>query len=270
LRGAAMELEVGLEQGSELELETDYETELDLDFQVAARLPESVPTEEAPPGVAPFEEADDGIEIEIDLDDFGSDEAGSLPDGDAGLDGQEVAPAPGTDAASVEDGLAELFADFKQGVSETLDKGDYQTRFDLGIAYREMELLEDAIGEFRYCLESPDWRLQSLQMIGLASLDMGRPADAVSHFEQALSAPDLSDNQKAALYFDFGRAQAALGESDAAYNSFDRVRGLDPGFAGLDDQVASLPPRTPGSEEVEEKYEDFEDLMAEFKDDQMA
>jgi tetratricopeptide (TPR) repeat protein len=170
----------------------------------------------------------------------------------------------------VEDGLAELFADFKQGVSDTLDKADYQTRFDLGIAYREMELLEDAIGEFRYCLESPDWRLQSLQMIGLASLDMGRPADAVSHFEQALSAPDLSDNQKAALYFDFGRAQAALGESDAAYNSFDRVRGLDPGFAGLDDQVESLPPRTPGSEEVEEKYEDFEDLMAEFKDDQTA
>ena len=87
-------------------------------------------------------------------------------------------------------------------------------------------------------------------------------------FEQALSAPELSDRQKAGLFFDFGRAQAALGESDAAYNSFDRVRGLDPGFAGLDDQVASLPPRTPGSEEVEEKFEDFEDLMAEFKDDE--
>ena len=124
------------------------------------------------------------------------------------------------------------------------------------------------IAEFRYCLESPEWRLQSLQMIGLSSLDLGRPADAVSHFEQALSAPELSDRQKAGLFFDFGRAQAALGESDAAYNSFDRVRGLDPGFAGLDDQVASLPPRTPGSEEVEEKFEDFEDLMAEFKDDE--
>ncbi len=51
--------------------------------------------------------------------------------------------------------------------------------------------------------------------------------------------------QKAGLFFDFGRAQAALGESDAAYNSFDRVRGLDSGFAGLDNQMASLPPRTP-------------------------
>ena len=257
-----------LEQDSDLDLETDYETELDLDFKVDGRPPADEATEQPNASTAPFQEADDGIEIEIDLDDFGGDDAASQTEGADDLDGLVVAPAPGTDAASVEEGVAELFADFKQGVSETLDKADYQTRFDLGIAYREMELLDDAIAEFRYCLESPEWRLQSLQMIGLSSLDLGRPSDAVSHFEQALSAPELSDTQKAGLFFDFGRAQAALGESDAAYNSFDRVRGLDPGFAGLDDQVASLPPRTPGSEEVEEKFEDFEDLMAEFKDDE--
>ncbi|MCS5635542.1 MAG: hypothetical protein NZ990_03430, partial [Myxococcota bacterium] len=222
-QGAAMmELEFDLEQDSDLELETDYETELEMDFQVDTGSRASVPTEEATAAPAPFEEADDGIEIEIDLDDFGDDESAALPDVAGELDGLQVAPAPGTDAASVEEGVAELFVDFKQGVSETLDEGDYQTRFDLGIAYREMELLDDAVAEFRYCLESPDWRLQSLQMIGLSSLDLGRPADAVSHFEQALSAPDLSDNQKAGLYFDFGRAQAAMGESDAAHNSFDR------------------------------------------------
>jgi hypothetical protein len=90
----------------------------------------------------------------------------------------------------------------------------------------------------------------------------------VSHFEQALSAPDLSDAQKSGLYFDFGRAQAALGDTDPAHDSFARVRAIDPNFFGLKEAVASLPPRTPGTEPVEEQYESFDDLMAEFNDDE--
>ena len=52
-------------------------------------------------------------------------------------------------------GSKSIFSDFKKGVSATLDKGDVDTRYDLGIAYREMGLFEDAIGEFKICLEAP-------------------------------------------------------------------------------------------------------------------
>ncbi|MDE0886546.1 MAG: hypothetical protein OSB70_13555 [Myxococcota bacterium] len=265
---AAAEIEIDLDLDADFSgdreraLETDFGTELDLDFDLG--------TDEDSGGALEIE-----IEIETDepAEEGGADDSASLSPAQPGpeelfsADFDSISPAPGTQAKTIEDGVAELFADFKQGVSETLDQGDYQTRFDLGIAYREMELLEDAITEFRYCLDSPDWRLQSLQMIGLSSLDLGRASDAVSHFEQALSAPDLSDNQKAALCFDLGRAQAALGETDAAHDSFAKVRALDPNFAGLKEQVAGLPPRTPGTEPAEEQYESFDDLMAEFKDD---
>jgi hypothetical protein len=45
------------------------------------------------------------------------------------------------------------------------------------------------------------------------------------------------------------------------------VRAIEPNFFGLAEAVASLPPRTPGTEPVEEEYESFEDLMAEFNQD---
>ena len=263
---AQADLEFDLDADSDADLETDFDSDLDLDFDVESGVRESIPVREEPEVLAT--EAAEDFEIEIEIDESSVDDQAPQPSADDGIDFGQVAPAPGTDASTVEEGVAELFADFKQGVSETLDKGDYQTRFDLGIAYREMALLEDAIAEFRYCLEAPQWRLQSLQMIGLSSLDLGQPEDAVSYFEQALSAPDLSDAQKSGLYFDFGRAQAALGENDAAHNSFDQVRAIDPNFAGLDEFVSSLSPRTPGTEP--EQYESFDDLMAEFSEDASA
>jgi len=274
------DLAPALDRDLDLDLETDFETEMDLEFDIGTEIrPETSP--EPSPGVEGAGEGeaaqdsdlalgDDDIEIEIEIDELGLGSGSEdSADGEDWLGGEpdSIAPAPGTQAANVEEGVAELFADFKQGVSETLDQGDYQTRFDLGIAYREMELLDDAIAEFRYCLDSEDWRLQSLQMIGLSSLDLGRASDAVSHFEQALSAPDLSDTQKAGLCFDLGRAQAAQGETDAAHDSFAQVRGIDPNFAGLKEQVAALSPRTPGTEPADEQFESFDDLMAEFKDD---
>jgi tetratricopeptide (TPR) repeat protein len=262
------DLEFDLDADSEADLETDFDSELELDFDIGTDTEASAAKSESPPRVVSDDlEIDSEFEIEIEIEDASPDESAPSAGPGSEIEFGDVAPAPATQAATVEEGVAELFADFKQGVSETLEKGDYQTRFDLGIAYREMELLEDAIAEFRYCLDSPDWRLQSLQMIGLSNLDLGRAADAVSHFEQALSAPDLSDAQKSGLYFDFGRAQAALGDTDPAHDSFARVRAIEPDFFGLAEAIASLPPRTPGTEPVEEEYESFDDLMAEFNQD---
>ena len=64
--------------------------------------------------------------------------------------------------ATEEDGFDAVFREFKRGVSQTLGEGDAETHFDLGIAYREMGLLDDAIGEFRYALGMPARRLDAL------------------------------------------------------------------------------------------------------------
>ena len=177
------------------------------------------------------------------------------------------APEEVSAGSTVEDGFESIFADFKKGVSATLDEGDHETRFDLGIAYREMGLWDDAISEFSACLGSAERKLESLHMMALCAQDLGRYADAVSHLEQALAGADLPAAQVAALQFDLGRAQRGAGDGAAARRAFETVEELDAGFPGLADQLVALEQiETSGDGPVElaepqEQLETFADIM---------
>ena len=159
------------------------------------------------------------------------------------------------------EGMRSLFSDFKQGVSDTLGEGDAETRFDLAIAYREMGLFEDAAGEFQICTGVPSRRLVRLHMLGLCVLELGRGSEAKSHIEQALAMPKISPDQEAALRFDLGRVEMALGEPDQARRCFDAVAALDPRFPGL--AQALMDPSSAESSAAEpDDYESFDDLFS--------
>jgi pilus assembly protein FimV len=205
-------------------------------------------------------------------------------------DEEESDPAATSGVLStVEDGFAAIFSEFKKGVTATLSEGDYDTRYDLGIAYREMGLLEDAIGEFRVCLESPERLVQSLHMMGLCALDLSRPTDAVSHFEQALATEGLPGETRAAIGFDLGRAFEAAGDLGRAKSALDAVAEIDPAFPGLHERLATLAEETsgaaaaPAGEELEalddvsedalpagEAFESFDDVITEAEAEAVA
>jgi tetratricopeptide (TPR) repeat protein len=168
--------------------------------------------------------------------------------------------------STVEDGFESIFADFKQGVSQTLSEDDYETRYDLGIAYREMELYDDAIGEFRLCLESSSHKLASLHMMGLCAMDLDRVDDATNHLEQALSTPDLPPEQLAGLNFDLGRALEMAGQLDRARAAYYAVLDADPAFPGVAERIEALAgggEAPPAASSDDEGFESFDDLMAE-------
>ncbi|HSJ96074.1 MAG TPA: hypothetical protein VLC53_03315, partial [Myxococcota bacterium] len=181
------------------------------------------------------------------------------------------AAGPGTD----EDGFASLFRDFKRGVSQTLGEGDVETHFDLGIAYREMGLFEDAIGEFRYALGSPTRRLDALQLMGLCAIDLGRGQDAVGHLEQALASPEVPAEREAPLRYELGRAYLVLPDPVRALDAFRRVQELEPDHQDVAERVAALergdvPEPGAAPDEPAEAFESFDDLVAEAADDAPA
>ncbi len=63
--------------------------------------------------------------------------------------------------------VEEIVASFKQGVAENLSPEDYDTHYNLGIAYREMGLIEEAIGEFEIAIKSPDYMIGCCSLLGL-------------------------------------------------------------------------------------------------------
>jgi tetratricopeptide (TPR) repeat protein len=172
----------------------------------------------------------------------------------------------GAGAGTEEEGFLQVFAAFKAGVEKQLGTEDHEARFDLGIAYKEMGLLEDALGEFRVALQVPSHRLQCLHMMALCALDLGRAADAVANLEQALGLPDLPEDRQTALRFDLGRAYAAEGDRDRARSAWEAVAAADPEFCDVRGHLAGLdaePDEDEGDDSEGEAFESFDDLMSE-------
>jgi tetratricopeptide (TPR) repeat protein len=169
--------------------------------------------------------------------------------------------------STVEDGFGSIFSDFKKGVSETLEEGDYETRYDLGIAYREMELYEDAIGEFRFCLDSEARRFDSLYLMGICTRELSRFDDAVNHFEQALALPDIPAERLASVYFDLSFAQEGIGDIERACASVKSVLEIDASFPSAIERLAELEADATTSPKLGEPGEGFESFDELFDDD---
>jgi len=177
--------------------------------------------------------------------------------------GDDDAPVR-TLAGTEEEGFEQVFNAFKSGVDRELGEDDHEARYDLGIAYKEMGLLEDAIGEFRIAMQIEARKLSCLHMLALCALDLGRSADAVAHLEQALSLPALPDDQRVPLEYDLARAYAAQGDVARARAGFEAVRKADPTFGDVERELAALATKKLAkAAEPAEAYESFDDLLAE-------
>ncbi|HVR29541.1 MAG TPA: tetratricopeptide repeat protein, partial [Thermoanaerobaculia bacterium] len=107
-------------------------------------------------------------------------------------------PTTEGDAPSVE----EIVASFKQGVAENLSPEDYDTHYNLGIAYREMGLIDEAVGEFEIAVQSRDYRIGCCSLLGLCFRDKGEMDAAMQWLQRGLETPDLLEHERHALLYE--------------------------------------------------------------------
>ncbi len=229
---------------------------------VAAEPPPPVAAEPPPDSLVPAPEAAPEPLLAADAGDF-VDLAAEL--NMALDDGPEASSGSFGDIAE-DDGFTAVFREFKKGVKEQLGEGDHQAHWDLGIAYREMGLMEDAIGEFEQVMASADRRIECLHMIGISALDLGRAEEAASRLSEALGTVGIAEQQKLALRFDLGRALEAQGRIREAREVWEMVAAVDPGFCEVGERLATLGEAKPASD----AFESFDDLMAETSQDAAA
>ena len=97
-------------------------------------------------------------------------------------------PAAASAATDLGDaGLADIFKEFKKGVDKQLGKEDYDTRYNLGIAYKEMGLVDEAIAEFQLAARDQGRLLECSSMLGICFLEKGMAKLAVKWFEKGLA-----------------------------------------------------------------------------------
>jgi tetratricopeptide (TPR) repeat protein len=139
---------------------------------------------------------------------------------------------------SVED----VFNQFKKGVEQTVKKEDSATHYDLGIAYKEMGLLDDAIHEFETALTGNDRKkeVDCLSMVGLCRMQKGEGAEAVKAFRRALGSDHLSKDAARAIHFELAAAYEVAGDSEAALYYFQKVAKAAPTYRDAAARAAAL------------------------------
>jgi tetratricopeptide (TPR) repeat protein len=115
-------------------------------------------------------------------------------------------------------------------LEKPVDESDAETHYDLGLAYKEMGLHDEAIKAFEKVLRSPAREVQCRLMIGMCQRDMGNPSEAIHQFKQGLHA-EPSERERQSLYYEIGVTYEALGDYSEALYYFEMVTKRDPGFA---------------------------------------
>jgi tetratricopeptide (TPR) repeat protein len=136
-----------------------------------------------------------------------------------------------------------VFAEFKKGLAKVVKPEDVDTHYDLGIAYREMGLIDDALNEFSVAREGcmgKKREVDCLTMIGLLQVQKGDASASVSTFKQALASEHAIGEVAKAIGFELGMAYEATGESGKALYHFQRVAALDPKFREVSGHVERL------------------------------
>lgn len=136
--------------------------------------------------------------------------------------------------------IEDLFREFQRGVAEQIQEQDYDTHFNLGLAYREMGLLDEAIGEFQLALHSPQLFIEGASMIAACYMEKGLPEQAAEWYARGLTAPGLSPETVLGLRYELGRAQEAAGRNAEALGNFTEVLAVNPGFRDVVNRVSRL------------------------------
>ena len=142
--------------------------------------------------------------------------------------------------------LKEVFDEFRAELGELEEDEDVETHYNLGIAYREMDLVEEAISEFQKVAKmvqngkSFRYAMQCYTLLGLCFMGRGEPKIAAMWYKRALAMPNLDHESVLALLYDLGVAQENGGDPAAALDSFKQVYALNIDYRDVAGRIAEL------------------------------
>ena len=183
-----------------------------------------------PPGVDPIPVRTGSYNLAEELADE-LQELGSPPEEEPAAAGQDL-------QYSVE----EVFSEFKKGLERVVQSTDVDTHYDLGIAYKEMGLLDDAVQVFevaRQASQGQPKEVDCLTMIGLLQGMRGDAQQAVAAFRDALASPHAVARE-VSLRYELGLAHEAAGAAGKALGQYLAVQQVEPGHRDVADRVRRL------------------------------
>jgi tetratricopeptide (TPR) repeat protein len=171
--------------------------------------------------------------------------------GDIEIGQTPTVATPAPVGSGLDSGLAEIFEEFRleaEGESASSNE-DFETHYNMATAYKEMDLLDEAIREFQIAagltgsVEAAPRFFQCCNMLGHCFVEKEMPRAAVLWFKKGLDAPGRSPEEYKALQYELGSAYEAMGDLTRAVAAFTEVYGVDVGYRDIAEKLESLQAR---------------------------
>jgi tetratricopeptide (TPR) repeat protein len=144
--------------------------------------------------------------------------------------------------------LSEMFGELKHdleaGVAENDE--DPETHYNLGIAFREMGLLDEAIGELQKACQAADRGrafpqiMQAYTWLAQCFLEKGVPEAAVRWYGKALAVQGIDGETRVALNYELASAYETAGDKPSALKYFMNVYGDNIDYRDVAERIRAL------------------------------
>jgi tetratricopeptide (TPR) repeat protein len=143
--------------------------------------------------------------------------------------------------------LSDILSELQEETAEAAEpEEDPETHYNLGIAFKEMGLLDEAIGELQKVCHAVDrgapfsQSIQALTWLAQCLVDKGAPEAAVRWYQKALHLPGLDDGSRCAIHYDLASAYQASGDNKSALANFMEVYGSNIDFRDVASRIKAL------------------------------
>ena len=157
-------------------------------------------------------------------------------------------PTPAPPAAEAASALADIFEEFKEDVEgdSTNPTEDPETHYNLGVAFKDMGLLDEAIGEFQKVCQALEGgypfphTLQVYTWLAECLVNKGVPQAAIKWYQRSLHLPALDEETRIAVYYEMAAAYEAAGNRQAALDNFMEVYGSNIDYRDVAERIKTL------------------------------
>jgi tetratricopeptide (TPR) repeat protein len=136
--------------------------------------------------------------------------------------------------------FTDMLEKFKAGVAANVDDEDFDSHYDLGIAYKEMGLIDEAIAEFQKALRGATQRIRAYEALGQCFIDRNEHDVAITVLGRALREPGMEDEDLIGVLYLLGFASEGSKKPRDAAAYYQRVFAIDIDFRDVSKRLKQM------------------------------
>lgn len=136
--------------------------------------------------------------------------------------------------------LTGILHEFKKGIEKEVEDKDAETHYNLGIAYKEMGLIDDAIREFKLAEKEPGRALQSLSMLASCYMEKGDYLFAIRELKKVAEAMSPDDDGYLDVRYDLAEAYIKNGQYNEALELYTEIHSRSHEFRDVAHKIEAV------------------------------